>query len=95
MVHKTKLVSGHSWGPEGRTGFEEVTGTTPNISEYCDFKFNNLVWFRPHGKLNEGQLPGDLGLWLGISHRVGSNMSYWILAVSGNEQSHTSVQHVT
>ena len=68
MVHEAELMSRCSRGPDGRTGFEEVTGTTPDISEYCDFEFNDLVWFRPHGKLNEGQLPGELGLWLGISH---------------------------
>ena len=95
MAHEAELMSRYSRGPDGRTGFEEVTATTPDISEHCDFEFNDLVWFRPHGKLNDGQLPGELGLWLGISHRVGSNVSHWILPVSGNAQSHTSVQHVT
>ena len=54
MVHETELMSRYSQGPDGRTRFEEVTGTTPNVSEHCDFEFNNLVWFGPHSKLNEG-----------------------------------------
>ena len=29
---------------QGRTGFEQVTGKTPYISEYCDF-FYDLVWY--------------------------------------------------
>ena len=85
----------HSRGPDGRTGHEEVTGNTPDISEYTDFEFCDLVWFRPHGKLNEGQFNAELALWIGISHRVGSDMSYWVLPKSGVVQSHTTVQHVT
>ena len=72
-----------------------MTGTTPIISEHCKFEFCDLVWFWPHGKQNEGQPPGELGLWLGISHRVGSNVSHWILPITGNAQSHTSILHVT
>ena len=62
MVYETELMNRYSRGPDGRTRFEEVTGTTPDISEYCDFELNDLVWFRPHSKLNEGQLPGELGI---------------------------------
>ena len=62
MVFETELMSQHSWGLDGRTGSEKVTETTPNISEYCNFEFNDLVWFRPHGMPNEGQLPGELSL---------------------------------
>ena len=82
-------------GPNGRTGLEEVTGTASDISECCNFEFDKLVWFWPHGELNEGQLPGELGLWLGASHQVGSDVSNWFLPVTGNAQSHTSLQHVT
>ena len=68
MVHKTEPMSQHFQGPDIRTGFEEVTGTTPDVSEHCGFEFDDLVWFQPNGELNEGQLPGKLGLWLGTSH---------------------------
>lgn len=95
MVHEADLMCRYARGPDGRTGYERVTGNTPDISEYCDFEFNDLVWYRPHGKLTDADEPAELGLWMGISHRVGSDMSYWILPRSGIVGSYTTVQHVT
>ena len=34
------------------------------------------------------------GLWIGISHKIGSNMCYWVLAVSVKNFVWTTVQHV-
>jgi len=31
----------------GRTGYEHVTGKTPDISEFIDFDFYDLVWYSP------------------------------------------------
>ena len=95
MVYESELMNRYARGPDGRTGIEEVTGVTPDISEWCDFEFYDLVWYRPHGKLNEGQNAAELALWIGVSHRTGSDMCYWILPKSGIVQSHTTVQHVT
>ena len=95
MVYETELMNRYARGPDGRTGFEEVTGNTPDISEWCDFEFHDLVWYRPHGKLTEEDKAFELGLWIGVSHRVGSDMSYWILPKSGVVGSCTTVQHVT
>ena len=36
-----------------------------------------------------------LARWLGISHRVGSNMCYWLITESGKLISRNSVEHVT
>ena len=36
-----------------------------------------------------------MGHWLGISHRVGSLMSYWKLTQKGNVISHTTVSRIT
>ena len=36
-----------------------------------------------------------MGRWLGVSHRVGSLMSYWVLTQKGNVISHTTVSRVT
>ena len=36
-----------------------------------------------------------LGRWLGIPHKIGSEMCYWVLTISGKVVSQTSVQHVT
>lgn len=95
IVTESELLTRTARGPNRRTGYEEVTGNTPDISEWCDFETGDLVWFRPHGKLTEGDKPAELALWLGVAHRVGSDMCYWVLPKSGNVQSHTTVQHVT
>jgi hypothetical protein len=34
-----------SHGEDGRSGHEEVTGNTPDISEWLDFEFYDLVWW--------------------------------------------------
>jgi hypothetical protein len=36
-----------------------------------------------------------LGRWLGIAHRVGSDMTYWILTETGNVIARSTVQHIT
>ena len=60
----------------GRTAFEHVTGKTPDISEYIDFDFYDLVWYYPgvHPSISEDNRM--LGRWLGVSHRIGSDMWY-------------------
>ena len=63
-------------GNDERTPYERITGETPDISEYVDFGFYNWVWF--------WDTPGDttnphVGRWLGISHRIGSEMCYYVL----------------
>ena len=78
-----------------RTPIEAVTGKTPDISEYLDFDFYDLVWYFPgvHPSISEENRA--LGRWLGVSHRIGSDMCYWIMPVSGNPIAETTVQHVT
>ena len=36
-----------------------------------------------------------LGRWLGISHKIGSDMCYWVLIVSGDVIARTTVKSVT
>ena len=61
----------------GRTPLEYITGETPGISEYLDFKFYDWVTYRSNAGLGELYI----GRWLGVSHKVGHAMSYWILPV--------------
>ena len=56
----------------GQTALEQLTGETPEISEYLDFTFYDWCWYNNNGGLEETKL----GRWLGVSHRVGSLMSY-------------------
>jgi hypothetical protein len=76
----------------GRTGFEIITGDTPDISEWLDFTFYNWVWYwhPPDTSSNP-----HVGRWLGVSHRVGSALCYWILTANGNVVARTTVQHLT
>ena len=76
----------------GRTGFEMITGDTPDISEWVDFSFYDWVWYwhSPNSEDNP-----RLGRWIGVSHRVGSALCYWILPASGRVLARTTVQHVT
>ena len=60
----------------GETPYESVTGDTPDISEYVDFGFWDLVWFwdKPRDDRNP-----KLARWLGVAHRVGSALCYYVI----------------
>jgi hypothetical protein len=96
LVYEGKLLTRMSDGDDGSSGYEQVTGKTPNISEWLDFQFYDLVrWWDLPNKPNINDEMKQLGRWLGVSHHVGSGMCYWILADSGQVVSKTSVEHVT
>ena len=82
-------------GRNDRSGYEMITGKTPDISEYLDFDFYDLVWYwrSPHPSLAEHDR--ELARWMGVAHRVGSDMCYWLMPVSGIPVVNSSVQHVT
>ena len=62
-------------GLEGRCLIERVSGETTDISEYLDFGFYDWCWYHD----NDGLSPPLLGIWIGVSHRFGSDMYYWLL----------------
>ena len=72
-----------------------ITGKTPDISEYLDFDFYDLVWYwrAPHPSMAENTR--ELARWMGVAHRVGSDMCYWLMPVSGIPVVNSTVQHVT
>lgn len=76
---------------QDRTPLEIITGVTPDISEYLDFHFYEWVYFRA----NAGLGPRQLGRWLGVSHRRGPMLTYWILTPTSQIISCDSVQRVT
>ena len=75
----------------GRTPMEIITGETPDILEYMDFGFYDWVLYRTNAGLGQP----ELGKWLGVSHRVGQLMPYWILPILGIPISCTTVQQLT
>ena len=80
-----------SRGLGGRCPLEKMTGESVDISEYLDFGFYDRVWYKENAGLGETKL----GRWLGVSHRVGTLMSYWILTPECRVLSRTTVQKVT
>lgn len=93
LVYEAELMSRTSV-QGNRTGIEEVTGDTPDISEWLDFTFYDWVWFWTSGQGSMDVNP-SLGKWLGVAHRVGSDMCFWILQGNGTVVARTTVQHVT
>ena len=45
IFYESELLSILSRGKETRTRYEDVTGQTPEIGEYFDFYFYNIVWY--------------------------------------------------
>ena len=85
------LTANSTFALDGRTPMEQITGETPDISEYLDFSFYDWVWYRDNAGVGDNMF----GRWLGVSHRVGNLMSYWILTNNGRVISRTTVQRVT
>ena len=75
----------------GRTPLEIISGNTPEISKYLDFSFYDYVVHKP----NAGVGAPEIGRWLGVAHRVGPDMSYWVLPNSGIPIACTTVQRIT
>ena len=78
-------------GLNGRCPLEKITGESVDITEYLDFGFYDWIWFKENAGLGVTQI----GRWLGVSHRIGPLMSYWILTRDGQILSRTTVQRVT
>jgi hypothetical protein len=79
-------------GLDGQCPLERITGETVDISEYFDFGFYDCVWNRENAGLGETKL----GRRLGVSHRIGTLMSFWIITSNGNKVLlRTTVQRVT
>jgi len=79
---------------EGKTPYEHVLGETPDISEYLDFEFYQLVWYWDPAVA----FPGDkrrLGCWLGVASDVGQALCYKILAKSGDDIARSTVCALT
>jgi hypothetical protein len=93
LEYIAEIMSRTARGKEGRTGVERLTGNSVDISERLDFEFYDIVWYWD-GPNRTDENP-KLGRWLGIAHRIGSNMCYWVLNDKGNSLARTMVQHVT
>ena len=86
-----QCIASNSGHLQGRTPLEQLTGKTPDISEYLDFSFYDWCWYNDNAGLGETKL----GCWLRVSHHVGSLMSYWVLALKNHVISWMTVSRVT
>jgi hypothetical protein len=94
LVHESTIMSHITRGPDGRTGYERMTGYTPDISEMLDFDIWNLIWYHQPGT-DTSEPVRRLGRWLGIAHRIGSDMCYWVIPVSGVVLACITVQRIS
>ena len=86
-----QLTSNSSYDLHGRTAMEEVTGDTPNISEYIDFSFYDWCWFWEAPGLGEPVL----ARWLGPAQNIGNSMCYYMLKSNGRIEARSTVQRLT
>ena len=78
---------------KGRPPKEIITHSPVDVSEYIDFDFYGWVKYLDEVKYPEN--PKKLGRWLGVAHKVGSPMTYWVLKDNGQVIPRSSVQPLT
>jgi hypothetical protein len=71
-----------------------VTGETPDISKWIDFKFYEQVWYYNQKKIGIDGSGRRLARWLGVAHRIDSDFCYWLILESGKIIARTTVQYV-
>ena len=81
-------------GQQQRTGVEMVTRETHDISEWIDFEFYDRVWYYDQKKIEIDGTGRQLARWLSVTHRIGSDLCYWLILESGKIIARTTVQHV-
>jgi hypothetical protein len=77
---------------KGITPFKVLTGNTPEISEFL-----KVTWYQPIWYYEPNVFPKQnkqLARWLGVAHRVGQVMCYWILPISGIPIAQTTIQTI-
>ena len=45
LIYESELLSKMASRYSRRSGYDEITGDTPNITEWTDFEFYYLVWW--------------------------------------------------
>ena len=75
LVYISEIQSLLAQGTDHRPGIKKVLGQTVDISEWFDFDFYDRVWYWDHQKTDMNNDQARIGCWLGIAHRVGSDMT--------------------
>jgi len=95
LVWVSEINNRTACGPQERTPYECITGNTPDISEWLDFNFYDWCWFWNAPVQDLTDVRADLGRFLGVAHRIGSDMCYWVLTDTGKVLARTTVQRIT
>ncbi len=74
----------------GRTPHEVVTGNTPDISKYTDFECYEPIFYFDDASFPEPKC--IIARWLGVAHRVGQALCYWILTKTSKVIACTTIQ---
>ena len=93
LVYDAEILSQTTRKEGDRSGYEKVTGDTPDISKWFDFSFYDHVWYWDTPSDNTSDV--KIVRWLGVSHRIGSRLCYWIIRENVHVLSRTTVQHMT
>ena len=94
LIYESHILNRIPRGQQRRTGIEMVTGETPDISEWIDFEFYDRVGYYDQKKIEINGSGRRLVRWLGVAHRIGSDLCYWLLLESGKVIARRTVQHV-
>jgi hypothetical protein len=94
LIYKSNFLKRIPRGRHQRTGIKMITGETPDISEWIDFKFYDRLWYYDQKKIKIDGSGRRLARWLGVAHRICSDLCYWLLLESGKIIARTTVQHV-
>ena len=91
LIFESEIMTRTVRGKNKRTAYEIMTGETPDISEWLDFDFYDWIhyWDNPDDKDSP-----KIGKWLGVSHRIGSALCYYVLKENGKIVSRTTVQPI-
>ena len=81
LVYEAEIMSRMACRSDNHTGYKEVMGQMPNISEWLDFEFYDLVWWLDcPTKPDVTDYVHWLAQWLGIFHQTCVIGFLWTLA---------------
>lgn len=88
------VIAGTSDKLQGRTPMEIMTGRQPDISEYLQFDFYQLVYWIDDGE-KDWELRKKVGRVIGIAHEVGQAMVFWVLTDKAKAVARSSVTAIS
>ena len=77
---------------EGRTPYEKLKGSTPDITEYLLFEPGEYVWYYENENILEGL--EKLGRVIGIANSVGQALCYWVVKGNGEPIARLTIRPV-